>query len=240
MKKLLLVVLSLCMIFSYGQFSSLAIETAPVNVSEDAGNDVFEFNAEFIRNSEMEKTINDDGTYNFTFTRIVRQGTVYSTQSTQEETYNVQIAKVLWLEEDEAAEISNVAKGVQPMGYETSILGYSCIITIDASVSKKSGTDASFPFYRIDSITTGCSVNSGTMVESMNLRACCYGIKEDGSWANYAKDFTVSTSTYTTTYPKSWPYIKKADVCRLEATFTVTAKRPSGSSATGEVVYEVI
>lgn len=108
----------------------------------------------------------------------------------------------------------------------------SCYIYISITYTTRNvsnGTEA-----RINSVTTRYSVNSGTSISNAVLHLACVGFSSDAGSTNLERDIAVTTSPYTNTLMNSWPYINTSGPC-LGANYTVTAKRPSGSSASHTV-----
>lgn len=115
---------------------------------------------------------------------------------------------------------------------EKDFFGNSCYIYISVTFTTRSsslGQEA-----RMTSVTTKYSVNSGTTVSSATLSLACIGTSATSGGVYYEHEIPVTSSSYTTTYPASWPYIYDGSPL-LGAYFDVTAKRPSGETKTDTV-----
>ena len=115
--------------------------------------------------------------------------------------------------------------------FSNSCYAYISITYTTRNVSN--GTEA-----RISSVTTRHSTNSGTTVAKANLHLACIGSSSDTGGTYLEEDINVTTSPYTNTLMNTWPWINTGGPC-LGANYTVTARRPSGSTSTHTVSASV-
>lgn len=132
--------------------------------------------------------------------------------------------------------INQVQRGGGTIYDEKDFFGNSCYIYVSVTYTTRSssiGQEA-----RMTSVTTKYSVRDGTTVSNATLSLACIGSSEDSGGVYYDHDIQVTSSSYTTTYPASWPYIYDGSPL-LGAFFDVTARRPSGETQTDTVSVTV-
>lgn len=138
--------------------------------------------------------------------------------------------------EDVLSRIDLARRGGGTIYDDDTFFGSTCYIYVSVTFTTRSspiGQEA-----RMNSVSTRYRVNSGTYVSSANLHLACVGTSSSSGAVYNEHDIAVTASSYTTTYPDSWPYIYNGSAC-LGASFTVTAKRPSGESSTNTVSANV-
>lgn len=140
-------------------------------------------------------------------------------------------------EKDEIlSRINQVRSGGGTIYDEDWFFGSSCYAYISITYTTRdvsNGTEA-----RINSVTTKHSTNSGTTIAGATLYMACMGYSSDSGSTSLDEEIAVTTSPYTSTVMNSWPWVNTGGP-HLGANYTVTAKRPSGSTSSHTVSANV-
>lgn len=88
-------------------------------------------------------------------------------------------------------------------------------------------------YYKMTSIRTKVSTNSGTILKSRSVKFAVMAVtQQDNAYLNESVTNIPSSAslTYSISAPSSWPYVREGAM--LGANFSCTAARPSGSAQT--------
>lgn len=212
--------------------------TMPASAVANSEDTASSYDSLLLENAPIEVTKANDGTYEITLSQVtpLNDVSVQSDALAPEQKFVASEAKFIAYTEEEANQIVeqlNVARASSyPVNDDLWFLGSSCYISISLQYTKTTGSKGTL--CRIESVTVTSKSNSGTTITSRVLHMGCSGTTASNGGFYDSKNINVTTSTYTTTYPKSWPYIYNSGPM-LGASFEVTASRSSGSSATKTV-----
>lgn len=212
----------------------LSIVCFPTNVSAASQAETC-IDSDFLATASVNLTTDEDGFTEITLTNQEElQSAVFSTINSRSYRTTTLAFFAETLDERAAilSRINQTKAGGGTIYDEDWFFGSSCYAYISITYTTRdvyNGTEA-----RINSVTTRHSTNSGTSVSNAVLHLACIGSSSDEGSTYLERDVIVTTSPYTNTLMNTWPWINTGSPC-LGANYTVTARRPSGSTSTHTV-----